>query len=84
MVDAPLHQDRTNQMTDDYIRGKVDGLRIAQTVILSLSVKPPEPTNRGQEWLYGIKAPVLKELQDMAIKYIDEDIVHLTPIASDI
>jgi len=50
----------------------IDGLQKAKEIILSLSVKPPE--NYGERMVYNDKAPILKELQDKAVEYIDAEI----------
>lgn len=57
-------------MTPDFIAG----IEHAKTVALSLSVQPPQPGNRNEEYMYGVKMPILTEFQDMLCRKLDEAI----------
>ncbi len=39
---------------------------------MSLSIQPPEPGNRNEEYMHGVKQPVLNEFQDVLRRKLDE------------
>lgn len=61
-------------MTPDFLAG----IEHAKKVALSLSVQPPEPGNRNEEYMYGVKQPVLKEFQDVLSRKLDEVVARGT------